>query len=389
MKTTLFFLLTTILVSSCLVDEKNQPVSGFETKVSAIVTGNKDERKLVPSTKYVDASTVAIVDSTNATVCTGTTIGPSFILTAAHCVYNIKSKQYKVGLTVIPGLHQSHGYKPYSRFHIKRAFLLKDFIQDLGWNGYTGFAASKDIAILQLREFKENRTYLSDISKPVKIGFSDEFDKENEKFEVFSYTSEVGKEINSQYYQHGGCKSLGVRDNYTAIYHDCDTGPSSSGMALVRNSGGEFKIFAIHSGGSKDVNSAAYFPTKLQNDIHKITGYEFDNLENFVSKDLKDEPFFGFDLQNNCDSPMEVAVSYHDIEGKERVHGVVTIESGDVYMAELKARTNTVKVYGKTINGSHEFKGSERITFGNQTFPFFNYELKGMYEDGLISFKCN
>jgi V8-like Glu-specific endopeptidase len=389
MKTTLFLLLTMVLVSSCLVDEKNQPVSGFETRVSAIITGDKDERRLVPQTKYVDSSTVAIVDSSNSTVCTGTTIGVSFIVTAAHCVYDIKSKQYKKGLTVIPGLHQSLNHKPFSRFHINRAFLLKDFVQDLNWNGYTTYAASKDMAILQLREFEGAQTFLDDASKAVEIGYADELDKRNEKFEVFSYTSEVGKEKNSQYYQHGGCKSLGQNHNYTAILHDCDTGPSSSGMALVKNNEGKFKIMAIHSGGSSDLNSAAYFPLKLKDEISRIISYNFDDLQNFTVEKFNDEPFFGFDLHNNCDTAMDVAVHYQDIDGKTRVHGVITIESGEMYMAQLKAKSRSLKVYGKTINGSHEFKGSDRISFGDRTLPFFPYSVKGMYEDGLISFKCN
>lgn len=388
MRKPLFLFLTSLLLSSCLVDEKNQPVSGFETRISAIVAGEKDERRLVPEVKYVDSSTVAIVDSSNSTVCTGTTVGPSFIITAAHCVYDIKSKQYKKGLTVIPALHQTLGYKPYSRFHMKRAFLLNDFIKDLGWNGYTPFAAAKDIAIIQLREFEGNRNYLSDISKAVQIGYGDELDKNNETFEVFSYTSEAGKEMNSQYYQHGGCKAFGQRLQYSAIFHNCDTGPSSSGMALVKTKGGNFKILAIHSGGSDNVNSAAFLPSNLKSDIEKILSYDFENLEKFSMEDLKDEPFYGFDLKNKCSSPMEVAVHYEDIDGKQKVHGVVTIESGEIYMARLKARKKNLMVYGKTIDGRYVFDGNQRISFGSQTLPFFPYTMKGVYEDGLITFNC-
>lgn len=377
------------LLSSCLVDENNQPVEDFEVKVSAIVTGDKDERRLVPDVKYVDKSTVAFVNASNSAICTGTTVGVSFILTAAHCVFDVQTKELKKGITVIPALHQSHNHKPYSRFHIKRAFLLEHFVKDVGFNGYTPFAAARDLAIVQLREWNESTTYLSDVSSPVEIAYSNSVNPNDEKFEVISYTAESGLKKNSQYYQHGGCSAKGRRGAYPAFYHDCDTGPGSSGMALVKTNGGKFQIAGIHTGGAADENSAAMLTPELKSDVEKILSYQFDNLQHFEAHDLRAAPFFGFDLKNNCSSAMEIAVYYNDIDGKSRIHGPLTIESGELYMARLAAANSQVKVYGKTKDGRYSFTGNETIYYGsNSSLNFFNYEIEGMYQDGLVKFNC-
>ncbi|NOD65811.1 MULTISPECIES: serine protease [unclassified Ruegeria] len=98
-------------------------VSVFVTTPSMAIIVGKDNRKIIPA-EWFDRSTVAVMEGNHplGVVCSGTTIGITHVITAAHCVYDAGTGQFKKNITLKPGLHTSNSELSVMRFHIKRVF---------------------------------------------------------------------------------------------------------------------------------------------------------------------------------------------------------------------------------------------------------------------------
>ena len=299
----------------------------------AIVTGDRDSRKLIPETRYVDLSTVALAKGPQlASICSGTVVGLAHIITAAHCIYDEEAGALKEDITIVPGYHMALNHKPTNRYFIDQVYLLKNYVQDIGWNGRTTYSASKDIAIITVRGWEQ---FDADTIR-IDLGDDTELSMRGHKFNIRGYTGgHNGTVADSQYYQQGFCTSQGQRNNYTAFEHDCDTSPGTSGMALVYDrsedspnlKSGKNVVLGIHTGASgawSELNSAAFIRSDVLTEIKdKIFLWKNDELEQFL---VMDYPYYtdsksryvGYQFRNNCAlgpvdnyrAAMSVAVRY-------------------------------------------------------------------------------
>lgn len=377
-------LLALTSLNSCIVDEDNLVVGDFEVQASHIVSQNQDKRKIVPD-GHIDGSTVAIM-SGNSTVCTGTTIGDSFVITAAHCVFDNQTLQFKKNLTLAPGLHLAMGQKPASRFPMKKIFIVDEYIKDIEMNGYTTFAASQDIALIQVKEYAGVESF-SQHSPKLRLGLTEDISIGRTKFSTIAYTDSSGLEHDSQYFQNE-CYSKGKRDYYNAFFHDCDTGPASSGMALM--SPADQRIYGIHTGGvnSRSLNSAAFITRSLKEEIDRIISGSQSGLEIFRKVDVNEKDFYGVDLKNNCDNDLEVFVSYYDLTGALKTYGPVDVRPGRTLVTTIESSQSEVYVHAKLEDLRFEWVGDYEIRFNGQIRNFMKAALGRNYKDGRLNFNC-
>lgn len=358
-----------------------------------IVVNGNDDRRIMPKNSWVDTATVAIAKGAALdTVCTGTVIGLSHVITAAHCVYDTKTKKIKPDLTVVPALHMAGAHKPAPRFFLKKIYILKNYITDIGYNGYTSYAASKDIAILQVKEFKDHK-YFEHYTKRLPIKDSTTIGHIKE-FSVIAYTGGGNNtKSNSQYMQHRGCRSHGRNYHYTSIKHDCDTTAGSSGMAMLA----EFPdkrgyIIGIHTGssGSSGMNSAALIPPDVLEEINnKVLLFKTSGLKKFqvfqAPPVTTKGAYIGYQFRNNCSKTAEVNVIYKSIDGDQYMMGPLKLKPGELKIFGNKTYDRNILVRAVLSNGrrltrnskTYKVKGKklrfQRMTFANK---FTDNEIK-------------
>jgi V8-like Glu-specific endopeptidase len=103
----------------------NEPQEAFESgsvQVESVI--GADTRVKVTNTTAYPFRTMGRIDIG----CTGTLIGPRHVLTAGHCVYNIKTDKWYSQLNFTPG--QNGGVKPYGTIAWARAVSVKGWTRD-------------------------------------------------------------------------------------------------------------------------------------------------------------------------------------------------------------------------------------------------------------------
>lgn len=381
--------LTVMSLTSCLVDQKGNEVSmgeaSFEVVASKAIVGSKDSRKLMPNDS-VDAGTVALIRGPDAVVCTGTSIGLSHVITAAHCVYDDEKKEFKKGITLIPGLHLAGSLKKGSRYFIKRIFIVEDYVKDVNWNGYTTFASSKDIAIIQVREFEGN-TYFSDESPKLSLGNPADFNHRGHKLDMIAYHSDDQTKGGSQYYILP-CFTQGKRRGVNAVLHDCDTAQGASGAALV----GDKKIYAIHTGkaGGNINNTAAIITESILEDINKIIMYEKEGLKNFMIHEPEEPAFNTVSIKNNCDQSVRFSVAFTDLDGDLKATVQDNISANKLKLLNMATKETVAYIHAKSSDGRNNWQGERRFDFGNGLIlNFLPVDLKKINGDTTLELNCD
>ena len=111
--------------SSANADSQNEANENFDgaSKAAESVIG-ADTRVRINGTTSYPFRTVGRIDIG----CTGTLIGPRHVLTAGHCVYNIKNNKWYSALSFSPG--QNGSTRPYGKIGWKRAISVKGWTKN-------------------------------------------------------------------------------------------------------------------------------------------------------------------------------------------------------------------------------------------------------------------
>jgi V8-like Glu-specific endopeptidase len=378
-----------MLVSSCLTDQSGNTTTvdgnGFEVALSKAIVGNKDSRILMPN-QHVNPTIVALVKGADGVTCTGTTIGLSHVITAAHCVYDEEKKEFKTGISLIPGLHLAGNMKKGSRYFIKRVFIMKDYVEDTRYNGYTAFASSKDIAVIQVLEFKEN-DYFSEDSPKTFFADINSFKPRGQKVGMIAYHYDDATEVGSQYYTND-CYTQGKRNSYTAFFHDCDTAESSSGAAIISNG----EIVGIHTGkaGGNINNTGAMITRSILEDIEKITLYETEGLVNFQVHEPKVSGYSTVSVKNNCDEAIDFSVAFKNSEGRFKSTHRTKIPPQKLQLLNVDTKESHVYFNGRSESGNSTWDGSHSFSMGGGVvMDFMTVDLVKLNGDTTIKLNCN
>ena len=336
-----------------------------------------DGLRRVPDRDSVDRSTVAILDSTNHVRCTGTSIGISHVLTAAHCVIDDDGMPIR-DLRYAPGIHMADNYKPSTRFPAKRIYVLSDYLVGRSAGAWR---AESDIAVVQILEYTEGAEW-SDAAPRLPLGPVLDVAFEEPIVQTFTYLSDSGP---TQFFQSGGCSILGAL--YGRIRHDCDTKVGAAGMALYADGA----VRAINVGSGVNDNVAAPLVPWIIAEIDRATFFEKTGFEFFTVLEVDEPAWQGLDLLNGCGSTIYGYVAYTGPDGLEIATPRFEIAPGQRILTTVKAIERRVWIHARTIDGTGNWSGDRRLVLdGKEELGFRPYDIDAAaLDDDYLRFNCD
>jgi V8-like Glu-specific endopeptidase len=114
-----------------------------------------DDRIQIANTKVYPFSAIGYLESKNAkgeyASCSATLIGPSTVLTAAHCLYNHDAGGWQEDMFFVPGLNGSTAADaPFGGYEYDAAYVVQGFIDN--YQGYYGSVLPWDLGIITLKQ---------------------------------------------------------------------------------------------------------------------------------------------------------------------------------------------------------------------------------------------
>ena len=114
-----------------------------------------DDRIQIGNTKVYPFTAIGYLESKdvkgNYESCSATLIGPSTVLTAAHCLYNHDAGGWQEDMFFVPGLNGSTADDaPFGGYEYDTAYVVQGFIDN--YQGYYGSVLPWDLGIITLKQ---------------------------------------------------------------------------------------------------------------------------------------------------------------------------------------------------------------------------------------------
>lgn len=339
--------------------------------------------------------------------CTATRIFYNYIITSAHCVYDIEEGGHAEEIVFFQGKLNKNEHDE-SRDFITDIWVMKKYV-DINLGKSTEDEMEYDIAILKLsnpggiEDNEEGKYYRGGFTQAFyfknKYVWND-YNSIKQKVRMHSYPADKRtEELGSTVWTQNDCYAR-LKNNRLWI-HNCDTSSGSSGAALFMTHpkftpifdqrkidqnrqdslmpGGEKWIFGIHHGGSSSLqeNYATYINESRYRVISDIyQGKDPRDPDMFIHTKLSPITYYGGDVKNRCDKRIQFAIryqnpkgnwvtrGYHSLPGEKpwlrqpTTHNYVQSLSPNVFIRVIEEETGECLRCGKHVfnNPDHYYK---------------------------------
>lgn len=217
-------------------------------EASRQVFGN-DDRVQIANTKIYPFSAIGYLESKNSkgeySSCSATLIGPSTVLTAAHCLYNHDAGGWMGNFFFVPGLNGATANDaPFGGYEYAEAYVVQGFIDN--YQGFYGSVLPWDLGIITLKQpIGNNLGWLGYNHYPNLGDFT---------ANIVGYPGD--KPGGTMWRATCNVLAENVGDGY--MQYDCDTFPGSSGSAVYAyDEGAKARVIVgVNVAESSDANTA-------------------------------------------------------------------------------------------------------------------------------------
>ena len=208
-----------------------------------------DDRVEVDDTTAYPYSAIGYLESKDTSgkyeSCSATLIGPSTVLTAAHCLYNHNTGAWQDQMRFVPGLHGwTNDDVPFGSYEYEQAYVVQGYIDN--YQGFYGSVLSWDLGIVTLKEPIGDKLGW--------LGYANYEDLGEFTANIVGYPGD--KPSGTMWATTCDVSPEDIGDGW--FQYDCDTYPGSSGSAVYSYSedDDERVILGVNVAESDDANTA-------------------------------------------------------------------------------------------------------------------------------------
>ena len=223
MRLQIALILSLFIIAACEGPKGQLDVSG----ANGLVIG-EDDRVQSKDRESVDTRVGLLISKEGR--CTGTLVGPSHVLTAAHCVYDLEKKAFVTDIEFHPGRYQQIQTDLFF-FKAKRIYYLPEVLalKDVANGTILDRDIPHDLALIEL-DVPAGHRPAGDLYGYYGLGYLDTFAKLKG-----SFTSYPGdKEIYTQWHQKS-CSFWFDSKAANLLATDCDSYVGASGTAIIKD----------------------------------------------------------------------------------------------------------------------------------------------------------
>lgn len=295
--------------------------------------------------------------------CTGTMIGPRHLITAAHCVYDIRDSKWNVWNNFSAG-RISRSNAPYGQKSWKKVYVHEDYIK----NGNR----LRDFAVVELREDLGNT-----------IGWqgygwsSNHVDYSMGK--IIGYPGD--KENGTQW-------EVSCPMTFTSgqIAYRCDTYGGMSGSGVILNTGEKERIYGIHTLGGANSNYAVRITKEIFETIKAWKNSSQPAGTRTNTNNQSPVNYFRLHYKNKCYKTIWTALHYRDLNNNWVTNGWWKLTNGqEAFVA--KTRNRIYYIHAQSEDRSHTWTGNYSFNVRGQG-PF-KFKEKRIGANDWIKFTQN